>query len=215
MGTVHTACTACCCGVHMVKIVYCLYWLLLPAPGVQLENNVCCQYFGFLWCAQDEDCVLPVLWCTQDDDLYSASGYVLAAAMELHARITNAYAADKDRSLLPHTFKYYDQAMPKPPPHCAWQFDIKKQLWVAIHTSNGRLCRVLDNGIKYVLGVGRQALGSTNASLCELLPVAPVTERKRGGGLQQLFLHSTTYTTVSCAALFGEFAMRAYPWWCL
>ncbi|WIA22272.1 hypothetical protein OEZ85_004592 [Tetradesmus obliquus] len=90
----------------------------------------------------------------QDEDLYSASSYALAAAMELHARVTNAFAANKSTAMLPPTFKYFDTQMPKPPANCSWQFNMGRQLWQAVWTANGSLNYELMDGNKYMLGIG-------------------------------------------------------------
>jgi hypothetical protein len=56
----------------------------------------------------------------QDEDLYSASGHALAAAMELHARVANAFLSNRSTAMLPPGYKYYD-AMPPPPKGAIWQ----------------------------------------------------------------------------------------------
>lgn len=56
----------------------------------------------------------------QDDDIYSSSGYALAAAMELHARVTNANL-DNNMAAMPPGFKLYS-AMPTPPAGAIWRF---------------------------------------------------------------------------------------------
>lgn len=57
---------------------------------------------------------------TQDRDLYKADGFALASAMELMARIINAYDAGKNESLLPPGFKFWELSMPPPPQGCDW-----------------------------------------------------------------------------------------------
>jgi hypothetical protein len=74
--------------------------------------------------------------------------------MELHARVTNAFAANRSTAMLPPTFRYYDTQMPKPPANCTWRFDIAKQLWTAVWTANGTLNFELRDGFKYMLGIG-------------------------------------------------------------
>jgi hypothetical protein len=54
----------------------------------------------------------------QNEDLYSASNFALVAAMELHARIINAWDAGKSEDLLPPGFRFFETSMPKPPPGC-------------------------------------------------------------------------------------------------
>jgi hypothetical protein len=76
--------------------------------------------------------------------------------MELHARVTNAAAANRSTAMLPPTFKYYE-AIPAPPANCSWRFDIAKQLWTAVWTANGRLNFELKDGIKYMLGIGEHS----------------------------------------------------------
>jgi len=48
--------------------------------------------------------VAEMAW-QQNMDLYKASGFALASMMELHARIINAWDANKDESLLPAGFR--------------------------------------------------------------------------------------------------------------
>jgi hypothetical protein len=100
--------------------------------------------------------LLLLLLLLQDEDLYSASNYALAAAMELHARVTNAFAANKSTAMLPPTFKYYDTSMPAPPANCSWRFDMGRQLWQAVWTANGTVRFELMDGNKYMLGIGEQ-----------------------------------------------------------
>jgi hypothetical protein len=86
----------------------------------------------------------------QGEDVYSESGHVLAAAMELHARIVNAKDSGDD-SLLPEGFAWFSD-MPAPPANCSWRWDIETQLW-ASYNANGTKCSDLRDGIKYLLGV--------------------------------------------------------------
>lgn len=89
----------------------------------------------------------------QSDDLYSSSNYALAAGMELHARLTNAWLNNKDTSMLPSGFKFYE-SMPAPPYGTRWQFDMKKQKWSAYYTSNGAWHSDSPDSTKYLLGLG-------------------------------------------------------------
>lgn len=91
-------------------------------------------------------------WAAQDEDVFGESGYVLAAAVELHARIINAGLAN-DPSLLPAGFKFYDGGMPKAPGGCAWQWSIDTQRWASFNRTGGAKCSDLDDGVKYILGV--------------------------------------------------------------
>ena len=56
----------------------------------------------------------------QNIDLYATANWALVAAMELHARIVNAWDAGKQESLLPQGFKFYDTSMPRPPTGTQW-----------------------------------------------------------------------------------------------
>jgi hypothetical protein len=56
----------------------------------------------------------------QDVDLYSTAGFALVSAMELHARIINAWDAGKQEALLPEGFRFYDNSMPPPPTGTQW-----------------------------------------------------------------------------------------------
>lgn len=51
----------------------------------------------------------------QNTDIYKAGGYALASAMELHARIINAWDANKTESLLPAGYKFFETSMPLAP----------------------------------------------------------------------------------------------------
>jgi hypothetical protein len=51
----------------------------------------------------------------QNTDIYKAEGYALASAMELHARIINAWDANKKESLLPAGYKFFETSMPLAP----------------------------------------------------------------------------------------------------
>jgi hypothetical protein len=104
----------------------------------------------------------------QDDDLYSSDNYALASAMELHARITNAWDSNKDANMLPPGFKFYKGNMPQPPSGTRWQFDMQKQRWSAVYTSNGAWHSDLWDNVKYLLGIGKTAC----CCLQDLLAVA-------------------------------------------
>eukprot|EP00879_Flechtneria_rotunda_P022507 GHRR01023758.1.p2 GENE.GHRR01023758.1~~GHRR01023758.1.p2 ORF type:complete len:279 (+),score=87.28 GHRR01023758.1:1347-2183(+) len=88
-----------------------------------------------------------------DEDLYSSNDFALAAALELHARINLAYISNKDPSKLPPGYKFYD-AMPPAPAGTRWQLNIGKQMWSAVDTRTGAWVSDLNDGIKYMLGVG-------------------------------------------------------------
>lgn len=56
----------------------------------------------------------------QNVDLFSSYSFALVAAMELHARIINAWDAGKQEAMLPPKFRFYDTAMPPPPNGTQW-----------------------------------------------------------------------------------------------
>lgn len=87
----------------------------------------------------------------QNDDLYSSNNYILAAAMELHARIIRAYQA-QDLTMLPSGFKLIDD-MPSAPDGCMWKFDIRKQLWQAVDVTSYQVVDELRDGNKYLVGI--------------------------------------------------------------
>ena len=88
----------------------------------------------------------------QNEDLYSEAGHVLAAAMELHARIINADAL-KDESYLPPNFRFF-KSMPPPPANCSWKWDFETQLWASYETEGNRSkCSVQEDNLKYAVGV--------------------------------------------------------------
>eukprot|EP00775_Hariotina_reticulata_P003960 gene3960-4213_t len=95
--------------------------------------------------------VAEMAW-QQDVDLYSASNFALASMMELHARIINAWDANKDESLLPAGFRWYEN-MAVAPPGTQWRFDITAQRWYAMDTKT--FTRVADypDDTKWLLGV--------------------------------------------------------------
>ena len=69
---------------------------------------------------------------------------MLAAALELHARIINAYEA-RDEAMLPPGFKFFE-SMPKAPAGCQWAWDIRTQKWTSWKTLAGgekKLCSEL------------------------------------------------------------------------
>jgi hypothetical protein len=82
--------------------------------------------------------------------VYSESGHVLAAAMELHARIINAHGA-KDESALPPGFRFFS-SMPPPPAGCSWKWDFETQLWSS-YAPNRTKCSDLGDGLKYAVGI--------------------------------------------------------------
>lgn len=86
----------------------------------------------------------------QNDDLYSESGHVLAAAMELHARIVAA-GASGDEGHLPPGFRF-KSSMPAAPDGCSWKWDFEVQRY-ASYAANGTKCSDLDDGLKYAVGI--------------------------------------------------------------
>ena len=72
----------------------------------------------------------------QDLDLYSENRHALAAGLELHARIINAFESG-------------DEAAPE---GCSWSWDIQTQKWSAYQKGGGG-CGDLDDGWKYLLGI--------------------------------------------------------------
>ncbi|GBF90830.1 hypothetical protein Rsub_03684 [Raphidocelis subcapitata] len=86
----------------------------------------------------------------QNDDVYGEHGHVLAAAMELHARIISADELGDD-SYLPPGFKFFS-AMPPPPENCTWKWDFETQLWSS-YDANRTKCSELHDGYKYAVGV--------------------------------------------------------------
>ncbi|GBF89133.1 hypothetical protein Rsub_01850 [Raphidocelis subcapitata] len=88
----------------------------------------------------------------QNEDLYSENDAALAAALELHARIINAYE-DGDEAALPSGFKFFE-SMPDPPKGCAWSWSIETQGWTAYNkTGSKNKCGELKDGFKYLLGI--------------------------------------------------------------
>ncbi len=84
----------------------------------------------------------------QGFDLYSSNQHVLAAAMEVHARLINA---GSNSSLLPPGFEFAS-AMPKAPANTTWSFNIDTQKWTARSSANNQLVLELNDGVSYVLG---------------------------------------------------------------
>jgi hypothetical protein len=103
-------CTCSCILMCACHLDTCLAVLLINicAPGVLKLKHfqrvmllACCAEFGMGGLIQ----VAEMAW-QQDMDLYSASDFALASMMELHARIINAWDANKDESLLPLGFRW-------------------------------------------------------------------------------------------------------------
>ncbi|KAF8067393.1 MER3 [Scenedesmus sp. PABB004] len=90
----------------------------------------------------------------QNEDLYAAGGHALAAAMELHARVTNAWLDGSNAAALPPGYRFFDGGMPQAPAGARWQFDVRKQLWTAVRSSDGAWVSDLRDGVKYMLGNG-------------------------------------------------------------
>jgi hypothetical protein len=86
----------------------------------------------------------------QDTDEYGANGYALASALELHARIVNAWDK-RDASMLPGGFKLFS-SMPAAPAGCAWRWGPETQRWASFNATSGAKCSDLAGGAKYVLG---------------------------------------------------------------
>jgi hypothetical protein len=93
----------------------------------------------------------------QHEDIYSSNNHALLASMELHARIINADAA-QNPGLLPPGFKRFKD-MPAAPPGTQWRFDIRSQLWFAQDKASGRTMSYLQDGVKYLLGIGHLPTG--------------------------------------------------------
>jgi hypothetical protein len=93
----------------------------------------------------------------QNEDIYSSNNHALLAAMELHARIINADAA-QNPGLLPPGFKRFKD-MPPAPPGTQWRFDIRSQLWFAQDKASGTTVSYLRDGVKYLLGIGHLPTG--------------------------------------------------------
>ena len=86
----------------------------------------------------------------QDLDLYSEHHYALAAAIELHARIINAFERG-DEKAMPPKFRQFS-SMPPPPENCTWVWSIRSQGWSAFSSDGGK-CGDLEDGWKYLLGI--------------------------------------------------------------
>lgn len=89
----------------------------------------------------------------QNSDIYKAEGYALASAMELHARIINAWDANKTESMLPAGYKFFETSMPRAPTGTDWVFDIQSQKWYARDRITKKTVSELQDGFKYLLGV--------------------------------------------------------------
>ncbi len=101
----------------------------------------------------------------QGTDEYAASGHVLAASLELHARIINAHL-DKDEAALPPRFKFFE-SMPPPPRGCAWRWAVKTQGWASYNVSGGgNKCSDLTDGVKYALGIKYMPTGFELGCAC-------------------------------------------------
>ncbi|KAI8464660.1 MAG: chondroitin AC/alginate lyase [Monoraphidium minutum] len=87
----------------------------------------------------------------QDSDAYKEQEYVLAASLELHARIINAHE-EGDEAALPPGFKFFE-SMPKAPHGCSWSWDIKTQDWTAYRKGDGSKCADQKDKTKYLLGI--------------------------------------------------------------
>lgn len=93
----------------------------------------------------------------QHEDVYSSNSHALLAALELHARIINADAA-QNPGLLPPGFKKFKD-MPEPPASAVWRFDIRSQRWFAQDKATGKTVSYLQDGVKYLLGIGHLPTG--------------------------------------------------------
>lgn len=97
-----------------------------------------------------------IAWQQDDASLYAQDNFALTAAMELHARFTNAYLGGKSVAMLPEGYRFYDSGtFPKPLADSSWKFNMEKQLWSEYWTINGSYTGYdLTDGDKYVLGSG-------------------------------------------------------------
>lgn len=89
----------------------------------------------------------------QNTNLYKSDGYALASAMELHARIINAWDSNRNESLLPKGYRFFETSMPPAPAGTDWVFDIQKQKWFARERKSKLVVSELEDGFKYLLGV--------------------------------------------------------------
>lgn len=142
----HEGCAVYCMLWEPHSVVHCICRLFLRC--VQTLRDLYHSQFGLGGLLQ----MAEIAW-QQDEDLFSSSSHALAAAMETHARIINAWLAGKNAAMLPPGFRWFDGAMPKAPPGCRWAFNIKKQLWTAVNASSGAFVADLKDGLKYALGV--------------------------------------------------------------
>lgn len=116
-------------------------------PDVHV-HVVSCSQFGFAGLLQAAE----MAW-QQNTDLYKANGYALASAMEFHARVINAWEANRDERLLPAGYRFFDTSMPPSPPGTDWVFNIQKQKWFARDRQTMKIVSELKDGNKYLLGV--------------------------------------------------------------
>lgn len=93
----------------------------------------------------------------QHEDIYSSNSHALLAALELHARIINADAA-QNPGMFPPGFKKFKD-MPEPPAGAVWRFDIRSQRWFAQDKATGKTVSYLQDGVKYLLGIGHLPTG--------------------------------------------------------
>jgi hypothetical protein len=93
----------------------------------------------------------------QNEDVYSSSNHALLASLELHARIINA-DAEQNPGLLPPGFKRFKD-MQEAPAGTQWRFDIRSQLWFAQDRASGKAVSYLQDGVKYLLGIGHLPTG--------------------------------------------------------
>jgi hypothetical protein len=49
--------------------------------------------------------------------------------------------------------------MPEAPPGTQWRFDIRAQLWFAQDRASGKAVSYLQDGVKYLLGIGHLPTG--------------------------------------------------------
>lgn len=100
--------------------------------------------------------VAEMAW-QQGDDLYSTSGHVLAAGMELHARLLNAWEGAGDDAL-PAGYRFLRGGAagggmpPLPAGADGWAFDMDAQAWSAVSAASGRRVAALSDGFKYLVG---------------------------------------------------------------
>jgi hypothetical protein len=61
--------------------------------------------------------------------------------------------------------------MPEAPPGTQWRFDIRSQLWFAQDRASGKAVSYLQDGVKYLLGIGHLPTGRQQ-QLAALLLIA-------------------------------------------